>query len=257
MPGVWRVERYGAVAVLVIDRPPLNVVTTDDAVELGERVLDLRSDPGVRVVVLTGEGPAFIGGLDVGDFAGKDPATARFVIQAGQRVLRDIEQLEKPVIAAVNGHAYGGGCEVALACDLRIASEKARFGQLEINYGFIPGWAATQRLSRIVGLGRAKEMILTGRVLQPLEALQMGLVSQVAPAEALMDEAIRLGGLLAEKPPLALALAKELVNASAECPTGTGSAFEAAACAIAMGTEDSREGVRAFLEGRKPDFKGL
>jgi enoyl-CoA hydratase len=225
-------------------------------VEMGEKLGALRQDPEVRAIILTGRGKAFIGGADITQFKALDPVTAKFALNASQRVLRDMEEMEKPVIAAVNGFAFGGGCEVALACDMRICSEESRFGQLEINYGVMPGWAGTQRLTKIVGLGRAKDLVLTGRIVEPAEALQMGLVSQVVPAEQLMDKTIEIASILASKAPVAIALAKEMVNAAAECSIPLGGAFEAAACAITMGTDDCIEGVQAFIERRKPDFKG-
>lgn len=256
MDKVWTLEREANVATLTIDKPPLNLVSFDNIVELGGLLAELRQDPDVRAVILTGAGKAFIGGADIAQFNELEPVTAKFGLQAGQRVLRDMEEMEKPVIAAVNGFAFGGGCEVALACDIRICSEEARFGQLEINYGIIPGWGATQRLTRIVGLGRAKELVMTGRVVEPHEALAMGLVSQVVPGGVLAEKADELAALLAAKAPVAMALAKEMVNASAECSVPLGGAMEAAACAITMGTEDCREGVRAFLERRSPRFEG-
>jgi enoyl-CoA hydratase len=256
MESVWNLEVEDAVAVLTIDRPPLNLVIQENIVELGEKLDWLRSNPTVRAIILTGSGVAFIGGADITQFEALDPVTAKFGLAAGQRVLREIEELEKPVIAAVNGFAFGGGCEVALACDMRICSEEARFGQLEINYGVMPGWAGTQRLTKIVGLGRAKDMVLTGRIVEPEEAHLMGLVSQVVPAGQLMERARKLAGVLAAKAPVAMALAKELVNAAADCSIPLGGSFEAAACAITMGTEDSVEGVRSFAEKRRPDFKG-
>lgn len=256
MESVWTLEKDGAVAVLTLNRPPLNLVLFENIVEMGEKLGALREDPEVRAIILTGTGGSFIGGADITQFEALDPVTARFGLMAGQRVLRDIEEMEKPVLAAINGFAFGGGCEVALACDLRICSEEARFGQLEINYGVMPGWAGTQRLTKIVGLGRAKDMVLTGRVVEPQEALMMGLVSQVVPAEALMEKAGKVAKILAAKAPVAMALAKELVNAAADCSIPLGGAFEAASCAITMGTEDCLEGVRSFIEKRKPQFKG-
>jgi len=145
---------------------------------------------------------------------------------------------------------------VALACDIRICNEYAKFGQLEINYGVMPGWAGTQRLTKIVGLGRAKDLVLTGRIVDAQEALMMGLVSRVVPAGSMMDEAKEVARLLASKAPVAMALAKEAVNAAAEASIPLGGALEAAVCAITFATEDSREGVKAFLEKRDPDFKG-
>lgn len=256
MPGVWTLQKKGGTAFCTIDKPPLNLVQMDDITELGVLLVELRNDPGVRVIVITGAGRAFIGGADVSQFAGAEPVAARYGLLAGQRVLRDMEEMEKPVIAAVNGYAFGGGCEVALACDIRICSESARFGQLEINYGILPGWAATQRLTRIVGFGRSKELILTGRTVDSAEAYRMGLVSEVVPDDELDSRVEELAGMLAEKAPIALALAKEMVNASAESSIPLGGALEATACALAMGTDDSLEGIKAFLERRKPDFKG-
>lgn len=253
---VWSVEKDGKIAVLTMDKPPLNLVHFDDIVEMGEILGEMRNDPAVRVIIITGSGRSFIGGADINQFTQVDVPTAKYGLQAGQRVLRDMEEMEKPVIAAVNGFAFGGGCEVALACDIRICSENAKFGQLEINYGVIPGWGGSQRLTKVVGLGRAKDMVLTGRVVDAQEALLMGLVSQVVPEEELMNSSREIAGLLASKPPIAMALAKEMCNASAEVGVVLGGAMEAAACAITFGTEDCAEGVKAFLERRDPDFKG-
>lgn len=256
MAGVWKIEKKGGVAILRIDKPPLNLVVVDDIYELGEKISEMRMDDDVRCVVMTGSGKAFIGGADVSMFPRMDPTRAAFSLKAGHRVLREIEEMEKPVIAAVNGYAFGGGCEVALACDIRVCSESAKFGQLEINYGIIPGWGGTQRLARIVGYGRARELVLTGRMIDAREAYQIGLVSQVIQDDKLLQEAIDLANLLAEKPPIAVALAKEALNAAAECSVPVGGGFEALSCAITMGTEDCAEGVRAFIEKRKPEFRG-
>jgi 1,4-dihydroxy-2-naphthoyl-CoA synthase len=171
MMGVWTVEKDGRVAILRMDKPPLNLIHLDDILELGEKVMEAREDPEVRAIVLTGTGKSFIGGADVSNFEQLgDAITAKYVLQAGQRVLRDMEEMEKPVIAAINGYTFGGGCEVALACDIRICNEYAKFGQLEINYGVMPGWAGSQRLTKIVGLGRAKDLVLTGRIIDAQEA---------------------------------------------------------------------------------------
>jgi enoyl-CoA hydratase len=256
MESVWTVGKEGAVATLTLNRPPLNLVLFDNIVEMGEKLAELRADSEVRAVILTGTGGSFIGGADITQFEALDPVTAKFGLMAGQRILRDMEEMEKPVIAAVNGFAFGGGCEVALACDMRICSEEARFGQLEINYGVMPGWAGTQRLVKIVGLGRAKDLVLTGRAVDAQEALAMGLVSQVVPADQLMEKARKIASILAGKAPVAMALAKEMVNAAADCSIPLGGAYEAAACAITMGTEDCLEGVKSFVEKRKPQFKG-
>jgi enoyl-CoA hydratase len=254
--GVWSVERDGRVALLRMDKPPLNLIHLDDVLEMAEKLAAAREDPEVRAIVLTGTGKSFIGGADVSNFNELDTITAKYVLQAGQRILRDMEQMEKPVIAAINGFTFGGGCEVALACDIRVCNEYAKFGQLEINYGVMPGWAGSQRLVKVVGLGRAKDLVLTGRIIDAQEALMMGLVSRVVPADRLMDEAMEIAKLLAGKAPVAMALAKEAVNAAAESSIPMGGTLEAMACAITFGTEDAREGVSAFLEKREPDFKG-
>ena len=254
--GVWSVTKEGRVAVMRMDKPPLNLIHLDDVFEMAELITEAREDPEVRAILLTGTGKSFIGGADVSNFTELDAVSAKYVLQAGQRILRDMEEMEKPVIAAINGFTFGGGCEVALACDIRICNEYAKFGQLEINYGVMPGWAGSQRLVKVVGLGRAKDLVLTGRIIDAQEALMMGLVSRVVPADRLMDEAMEIAKLLAGKAPVAMALAKEAVNAAAESSIPMGGALEAMACAITFGTEDAREGVSAFLEKREPDFKG-
>ena len=254
--GVWSVTKEGRVAVMRMDKPPLNLIHLDDVFEMAELITEAREDPEVRAILLTGTGKSFIGGADVSNFTELDAVSAKYVLQAGQRILRDMEEMEKPVIAAINGFTFGGGCEVALACDIRICNEYAKFGQLEINYGVMPGWDGSQRLVKVVGLGRAKDLVLTGRIIDAQEALMMGLVSRVVPAERLMDEAMEIAKLLAGKAPIAMAFAKEAVNAAAEASIPLGGTLEAMACALTFGTEDSREGVRAFLEKRDPDFKG-
>ncbi len=255
--GVWSVRKEGRVAVMTMDKPPLNLIHLDDVVEMAGLLADLRDDPEVRSIILTGTGKSFIGGADIVNFEQVDSAvTAKYVLQAGQRILRDLEEMEKPVIAAINGYTFGGGCEVALACDIRICNEYAKFGQLEINYGLMPGWGGTQRLAKTVGIGRAKDLVLTGRIIDAQEALMMGLVSRIVPAGELMSETVDVARLLASKAPVAMALAKEAVNAAAESSIPVGGALEAAACAITFGMEDSTEGVKAFLEKREPDFKG-
>lgn len=256
MGSAWEAQKQGSVAVLTMDRPPLNLLRLDDMAELGAHLASLRGDPGIRAIVLTGRGSAFIGGADITTFGGTGPAEAKFALLGGQRVLRDMEEMEKPVVAAVNGYAFGGGCEVALACDIRICAQEARFGQLEINYGIMPGWGGTQRLPRVVGMGLAKDIILTGRTVDAAEAFRIGLVSRVTEGSALMETALEIAGMLASKPPVAIALAKEAINASAECSIPAGGALEADACAITMGTEDCLEGVRAFIEKRMPQFRG-
>ena len=255
--GVWSVEKDGRVAVMTMDKPPLNLIHLDDIIDMAQVLGGLREDPEVRSIIMTGSGRSFIGGADISNFEQLDsPVKAKYVLQAGQRILRDMEEMEKPVIAAINGFTFGGGCEVALACDIRICNEYAKFGQLEINYGVMPGWAGTQRLTRTVGFGRAKDLVLTGRIIDAQEALMMGLVSRVVPADKLMEETMEVAKLLASKAPVAMALAKEAVNAAPDASIQIGGALEAAACAITFGMDDSTEGIKAFLEKRDPDFKG-
>jgi len=254
--GVWSVEKEEGVAVLTISKPPLNLVYTEDIIELGDKLNELRKNSETRAVVITGSGKSFIGGADITQFKKFDTHTAMFGMQLGQKILREIEEMEIPVIAAVNGYAFGGGCEVALACDIRICSENAKFGQLEINYGVVPGWGGTQRLTRIVGFGRAKEIILTGRVLDAEEALRIGLVSEVVPDGELLARSKEIAKILASKAPIAIAVAKQLLNASCESSIPLGGMLEAAQSSVTMSTEDCIEGIRAFMEKRKPEFKG-
>jgi enoyl-CoA hydratase len=252
------VERESGVAVLTVHRPQrLNALDASTIDELGQALLDLQQDESIRCLVVTGAGDkAFVAGADITEIARDTPDTARTRAAAGQRVFDLIEQLGKPVIAAVNGVALGGGCELAMACTLRIAADTARFGQPEINLGLIPGFAGTQRLARLVGRTRAMELILTGRPVTAAEAFAMGLVNRVVPAGELMKEARGLAVELAAKPPLALRYAMEAITAGLEMPFAEACRFEAALFGLVAATDDMKEGTRAFLEKRKPAFKG-
>ena len=251
-------ERDGGVATLTINRPKvLNALNTQTLDELRRAVLELKHDAGVRAVILTGAGEkSFVAGADINELATQTPITGREHAIAGQHVIDLVEHLGKPVIAAINGYALGGGCELAMACTIRIAAETAKLGQPEINLGLIPGYAGTQRLARIVGRGRALELLLTGDQISAQEAHRLGLVNRVVPAADLMPEAKKLAGALAAKAPVAIRYILEAVHKGLEMPFAQAQNFEATLFGLVASTEDMREGTRAFLEKRKADFKG-
>ncbi len=246
------------VATVTIDRPDvLNALNTALLEELLATLTDLGADPGVGVVVLTGEGErSFIAGADIKEMAGKTPLEARAYSELGQEIAHKLETMRKPTIAAVNGYALGGGCEMALACDVRLASENAEFGQPEINLGIIPGWGASQRLARATNIGYAKELILTGRRVDAAEALERGLVQHVYPADELMPAASRMAAEMASKSPVALYYAKEATNRSLHGDIGGNLVHEADLYSLMFSTDDAREGMNAFVEKRQASFVG-
>jgi enoyl-CoA hydratase len=251
-------ERDDAVALVTINRPQvlnaLNLATLD---ELRRVILDLKKDDSVRAVILTGSGEkAFVAGADVNELAVQTPIAGREHALAGQHVLDLLENMGKPVIAAINGYALGGGCELALACTLRIAADTARLGQPEINLGILPGYAGTQRLPRLVGKARAMELILTGAQISASEAERIGLVNRVVPAAALLIEAKKLARELARQPPIAVRYIIDAINHGLEMPFVEGCRFEATLFGLVAASEDMREGTRSFLEKRKPEFTG-
>ena len=252
------VDRDGGVAILTINRPKvLNALNTQTLDELRRAVLELKHDAAVRVVVLTGAGEkSFVAGADINELATQTPTSGREHAIAGQHVLDLIEQLGKPVIAAINGYALGGGCELAMACTIRIAADTAKLGQPEINLGLIPGYAGTQRLARIVGRGRALELLLTGDQVSAPEAHRLGLVNRVVPAAELLTEAKKLAAQLAGKAPIAVRYILEAVNKGVEMPFAQAQIFEATLFGLVASTDDMREGTTAFLEKRKAEFKG-
>ncbi|MDO3376879.1 enoyl-CoA hydratase-related protein [Geoalkalibacter halelectricus] len=245
------------IATLTINRPEvLNALNAELVESLRRHLAILDSDPRARVIILTGAGEkAFIAGADIGAMRDLDPLAARETALLAQEFLNDIERCAKPVIAAVNGYALGGGCELALACDLRVASENASFGQPEINLGIIPGWAGTQRLPRLVGKGRALEMILTGERIDAREAWRIGLVNRVVAPGELMDEARKLALRIAEKSQVAVRLAKEAVINGLEMDERRAGQYEADLFGLCFATRDQKEGMTAFLEKRKAMFQ--
>ena len=251
-------ERDGAFAVITITRPQvLNALNAGTIDELRRAVLELKEDPGVRAVILTGAGEkAFVAGADINELAEQSPAQGRARALRGQHVFDLIEHMGKPVIAAINGFALGGGCELAMACTLRIAAESASLGQPEVHLGLLPGYGGTQRLPRLVGRGVALDLLLSGRRVSATEALALGLVNRVVAASELMPEARRLAADLAERPPLAVQYIIEAVNRGLEMPLAEGQALEATLFGLVASTDDMREGTRAFLEKRKPQFRG-
>jgi enoyl-CoA hydratase/carnithine racemase len=252
------VEREDRVAILTIQRPQrLNALDAHTLDELRTALLSLQIDEQIRCVIITGAGEkAFVAGADIAELAQDSPESARRRALAGQHVFDLIENLGKPVVAAVNGFALGGGCELAMACTLRLAAESARFGQPEINLGIIPGFAGTQRLVRLVGKTRAMEMILTGTSVTAHNALEMGLINRVVPGADLMKEARTMAVELAAKAPVALRYAMNAVNRGADMPFADACQLEAALFGMVTTTDDMREGTKAFLEKRKPEFKG-
>jgi len=252
------VEREPPIAILTIQRPQtLNALDERTLEELRAAVLSLQNDEAIRCVVLTGSGEkAFAAGADIKELAHDTPEAAQRRAAAGQDVFNIIEGLDTPVIAAVNGLALGGGCELAMACTLRIAADSARFGQPEINLGLIPGFAGTQRLVRLVGKSKAMEMILTGNPITAGDALACGLINRVVPAARLLQEARALAGELASKPPIALRYAKDAVNRGENMPFADACQLESALFGLVTTTQDRKEGTSAFLEKRKPVFRG-
>ena len=252
------IHRDGPVAIVTINRPQiLNALSSQTLDELRRAVLDAKQDDGVRVVILTGAGDkSFVAGADIKELAVQTPAGGREYARRGQHIFDLIEHLGKPVIAAINGYALGGGCELAMACTLRIAADTAKLGQPEINLGLIPGYAGTQRLARLVGKGKALELILTGGMIGADEAARIGLVNRVVPAGALMAEARQLASELAAKAPIAVRYIIDVVNAGLEMPFADAQVYEATLFGLVASTDDMREGTGAFLEKRKAVFKG-
>jgi enoyl-CoA hydratase len=251
-------EVQEGVGVLTFNRPKvMNALNPATLEEISDALGRAARQEDIRVLVLTGAGEkAFVAGADITEFLNFTTLGARFFAQRGQEVFFQIEQLPKPAIACVNGFALGGGCEIAMSCDFIYASDRARFGQPEINLGIIPGFGGTQRLSRLIGRARAKEICMSGEMLDAQQAKELGLVARIFPSEHLLAETMKIARMLAAKPAAALASIKKVVDCGADIDLRSGCTLEAEAFGACFGGEDMREGVSAFLEKRKPNFKG-
>ncbi len=249
------VEIDGKIGVIKINRPEvLNAVNVETILEIEKAINDLNDNKDIFVIIITGEGKSFVSGSDISRLAEMDTIMARKYSQIGQRVLSLIENVEKPVIAAVNGFALGSGCELAMACDIRIASEKAKFGQPEVKLGLIPGHAGTQRLSRLVGVGKAKELIFTGDLIDAEEAMRVGLVNKVVATDKLFEEAKNIANKITEVGPTAVRVVKTVINRGLDVNLITASSYEMEAFSILFSTDEAKEGMKAFLEKRKPKW---
>ncbi len=249
------VEIKEKVGIVKINRPDaLNALNAETLLELCQVISKLNEDERVRIVIITGEGKAFVAGADIAQMKDMSAIQAKEFSHLGQSVFYQISAQEKPVIAAINGFALGGGCELALACDIRIASDKAKLGQPEVNLGVIPGFAGTWRLSRLVGIAKAKELIFTGDIIDAQTAYSLGLVNQVVPADQLMTACMELASKIASRGPTAVRMAKSVINKGIQTDSATGGYYESAAFGLCFATGEAKEGMSAFLEKRKPNW---
>jgi enoyl-CoA hydratase len=246
-------EKEDGIATITFNRPDaLNALNNQTRAEFYSAMKDVAADDDIKVVILTGAGRAFVAGSDIKELKQTTPLDAHNIYRLGMVV----EKMEKPVIAAVNGFALGGGCEIVMACDIIIASDKARFGQPEINLGIIPGGGATQRLPRLVGVCKAKELILTGDIIKAEEAEKIGLVNRVVPGENLMVAAKEIAQKIAAKSRATVRLAKDVINKGMQTSLEMGLDYEREIYSLCLTLEDKEEGINAFIEKREPQFKG-
>jgi len=258
MYNTLKYEKKDTIGILTVNRPDkMNALSNELTMELKQVLEEIEKDEDLRVLIITGAGDkAFVAGADISELVERDALIGRSVSRFRQELFSRIENLPVPVLAAVNGYALGGGLELALACNIRIAAESAKFGAPEVKLGIIPGDGGTQRLPRLVGLGRAMEMVITGDFVDAEEAHRIGLANKVVPDQELMEATMALAQKIATRPPLAVKYAKEAVNRSQEGDAASGYALESYLHALSCTTEDKKEGVTAFLEKRKGDFKG-
>lgn len=250
-----KIEKKDHISVITIDKPSTyNALDIEMLAELTEAIDIVETDADTYVVVLTGAGKVFVSGADIKEMSTKNPLQAREMSQKGAKLFRRIELMEKPVICAINGHALGGGCEIAMCCDIRLANEKAKFGLPEVTLGITPGFSATARLPRLIGTAKAKEWIFTGKIATAQEALASGLINAVYSPDVLMEESIKMAELIAGNSQSAVRLCKNLLNRSTETDLDSAIDLEINTEAIAFGSPDQIEGMRAFIEKRKPDF---
>jgi len=252
------VEQKDAILIVKINREQaLNALNKETVAEMQQMFSYYWSDDAIRCVIITGAGEkAFVAGADIKELDNLDVRTGTELAARGQYLMKTIQNFPKPVIAAVNGFALGGGCELAMACDIRLASEKAKLGQLEVNLGIIPGYGGTQRLPRLVGRGKAMQLILTGGMIDAQEAHRIGLVDEVYPHDQLTDKVMEMAQLICSKAPIAIGIAKECINRGLDISISVGCDLEKANFGQVCGTGDKDEGMKAFLEKRKPQFTG-
>jgi len=249
-------EKEGNLAIVKINRPKaLNALNSETLKELDNVIDTIAQDDEVYVVVLTGEGKAFVAGADISEMKDLNPMEGRNFGVLGNRVFRKLENLDKPVIAAINGFALGGGCELSMACDIRVASGKAKFGQPEVGLGITPGFGGTQRLARLVGEGMAKQLIYTGDIITAEEALRIGLVNKVVEPEVLLDEVKAMAMKIAKNAPIAVKLCKTAINKGMQMDIDSAIAYEAEVFGLCFSSEDQKEGMTAFVEKRDKMFK--
>jgi enoyl-CoA hydratase len=250
------VEKQEAVCVVKINNPQaMNALNTTVLSELDAAFTAIEKDKEIKAVIITGEGRAFVAGADISQMSTMNATEGKAFGEQGAAVFRKIEKLPIPVIAAVNGFALGGGCELAMACDIRIASAKAKFGQPEVGLGITPGFSGTQRLPRIVGLGNAKELIYTADIIDAAEAYRIGLANKVVEPEALMEEAMKMANKIASKAPIAVRYSKEAINTGIQTDIDSAIAIEANLFGLCFASEDQKEGMAAFLKKEAPQFK--
>jgi len=250
------IEKKDNIAVLSFNRPKvLNALNSEVLKELDVAIDEMKNDKDIYVLIITGVGKAFVAGADISEMRDMNAEEGRLFAELGSKVFRKIELMEKPVIAAVNGFALGGGCEISMCCDIRIASEKAKFAQPEVGLGIIPGFAGTQRLSRLVGTAKAKELIFTGNMIKADEAYRIGLLNNVTEVDKLMDEAMKMATKIASNAQLAVRYSKTAINRGIETDFETGNEIEKTLFGISFATNDQVEGMTAFLEKRKPNFE--